>query len=123
MKPFAILLAALSIAAKSVLHHGGVGRLTVLHQDMPTLGDPGQAGLPSGFTPAPTPNGNIDAPPGGAGPAHAHWAPDIAPDQYQVVHPGSGWVPGSAYTDDRVRRHPGNPLGITPTFNLMVPLN
>jgi hypothetical protein len=119
MKTLAILLATLNVAAQPI----GTGKLTMLHRDMPSLGDARQAGMPTGFTPAPTPNSNMYAPRSGGGPAQTHWQPDIAPDQYQVIHPGSGWIPGSAFTDDRGRRHPGNPLGITPTLNLMVPLD
>jgi hypothetical protein len=97
--------------------------LTMLHRDMPNLGDGASAAMAGGFTAAPTPDNDISAPPAVGVAAGARWEPDVAPDQYPVVHPGSGWLPDSAFTDDRSRRHSINPLGITPTFNLKVPLN
>ncbi|HEY2132927.1 MAG TPA: hypothetical protein VGH36_08130 [Acetobacteraceae bacterium] len=120
MKPVLALLAALTIAAQPAI----AAQLTIVHGNMPVLGDQGGTPMPSGFVPAPIPNIDMYAPVAPfTGPAQPRLSPDIAPDQHPTVNPGSGWIPGSAFNDAQGARHPVNPLGITPTLSLKVPLD
>jgi hypothetical protein len=126
MKSVLALLAALTIAAPPAI----AAQLTVVHGNMPVLGttpglsDQGGTPLPSGFAPAPTPNIDMYAPVTPVvGATQPRLSPDIAPDQHTTVNPGSGWIPGSAFNDAQGARHPVNPLGITPTLSLKVPLD
>jgi hypothetical protein len=119
MKSLFYVLAALTLAAQP----GLAAKMTVLHRDMPVLGTTASNNPSTNFAPAPTPNMDLNAPrDSNASLSQPQWRPDIAPNQHQAVHPGEGLVPGSAFTDALGRRHPVNPLGITPTFNLKVPL-
>jgi hypothetical protein len=118
MKSLFFVLAALTLAAQP----GLAAKMTVLPGDMPVLGTTASNEPAPNFAPAPTPNIDMNAPRNDAGPSQPEWRPDIAPNQHQAVHPGDGLLPGTAFTDDMGRRHPPNALGITPTFNLKVPL-
>jgi hypothetical protein len=118
MKLLFFVLATLTLDAQP----GLAAKMTVLHRDMPVLGTTAANKPAPNFAPAPTPNIDMSAPRESVSSSQPRWSPEIAPNQHQAVHPGNGLLPGTAFTDDIGRRHPMNTLGITPTFNLKVPL-
>jgi hypothetical protein len=118
MKLLLFVLAALTLAAQP----GLAAKMTVLHGDMPVLGTTASNKPAPNFAPAPTPNIDMNAPRDNVGSSQPQWRPDIAPNQHQALHPGEALSPGTAFNDALGRRHPVNPLGVTPTFNLRVPL-
>jgi hypothetical protein len=118
MKSLFFILAALTLAAQP----GLAAKMTVLHRDMPVFGTTTANKPAPNFTPAPTPNIDMNGPRDNASSSQTQLRPDVAPNQHQAVHPGDGFLPGTAYNDEVSKRHPGNLLGITPTLNLKVPL-
>jgi hypothetical protein len=107
--------------ATAVAAPANAEKLVMLHTDMPSLGAEGGPPSAKDFVPAPTPN--IDKFPPRAPPStEAQFGPGIATNQHQVVHPGQGYIAGSAPSDDTGRRHSANPLGVTPTLGFKVPL-
>jgi hypothetical protein len=114
-------VALLVAIASAVAAPANAEKLVMLHANMPSLTSEGGPPTAKDFVPAPTPNIDM-APPRQLPTTEAQFGPGIATTQHQVVHPGQGYIAGSAASDDTGRRHSGNPLGVTPTLGFKVPL-
>jgi len=93
---------------------------------MPLLVTPNAGAMPPGFTPAPTPNRDINAPtqaPSSNG--EPSFAPTLGTNHGVPFRSGQSYSPGSSFNDDIERRnHPTGPFGtsLAPGVNVIVPL-
>ncbi len=96
---------------------------TVLKGRLPVLGS--TSGVTSGgqFTPAPTPNQDLYAPPDrSTDPLQPKVGAQLTQPS-QTIHDGQGYAPGSSFSDDVERRNRNGVIpGFAPTLSLKVPI-